>query len=871
MKAPGFIPAPTHASDAAHTPSFSVLIHILNLLYMTSRLPVYRTMLLAAWLASAAAAWAQPADPHEKCGTMELLDRHLSADPSLAQRLAQVERFAQTYQTQGSRTTAIITIPVVVHVVYNTPVENVSDAQVFSQIDVLNEDFRRLNADTTNTPLAFQPVAADYEIEFCLANVDPNGYPTTGITRTATSVTTFGFNDEVKFAASGGIDAWPTGDYLNIWVCDLGGGLLGYAQFPGDDPLTDGVVINYEAFGRMGTASAPYHRGRTTTHEVGHWLDLRHVWGDGPCGVDDGVADTPLSDGPNYGCSIGHVSCGSVDMVQNYMDYSDDVCCNLFTQGQKTRSMALFAPGGARESLLYSGGCCSQTSCPLVAGLTLDSFDDSSVALQWAASDSQATYTVRYRVLGDTAWTTAPATADTTLLLSGLDFCTTYEVAIASACSADTNTFCANYQVKTLGCCEAPQSLNTVLSAANFVLLNWERSYGVQSFEIRYRQLGSTAWSLVTTNDTSYLFAGLEQCAAYEYQVRALCNKNSQDFTPVAVFYTRGCEDCLDAAYCQPRGSANLTWINRFQLGNTAWTSASDGGYGLFANFSQPVYIDSTYAIALERGGSVSPVQQWKVWIDANRDGAFDETTELLYESGTVNTATVSDVLTIPDTLAAGYTRLRVATRFVGFGAPATFLPCDTVGSGEYEDYCVNLRNICRSPEAFAAVRDSVTGDVQTSWLAYPYADAYFLRYQKLGDSLWTEITTTASGYVLPAALLDPCSTYLLQVRSSCVPDSSTRSGIDTVVTACATGLPELAAGTVRLYPNPGAGSLTLEAPTPILRLRIYDMPGRLVLDQRHDDPTVHVRTQGVQAGIYLVEVTTTQGRAVQRWVCLGD
>ncbi|GIS08452.1 MAG: hypothetical protein CM15mP112_05640 [Flavobacteriales bacterium] len=199
----------------------------------------------------------------------------------------------------------IITIPVVVHVVYYNNTENISDQQIFSQIDILNEDFRRLNSDTINTPAAFQSVAADTEIEFCLATRDPNGNPTNGITRTSTTQTSFSTNDGVKYSSSGGKDAWNTSKYLNMWVCDLSGGLLGYTQFPGGTASSDGVVCDYAYFGDIGTASSPYDLGRTTTHEVGHWLNLRHIWGDSNCG-NDFCNDTPEHSGSNYGCPSTH-------------------------------------------------------------------------------------------------------------------------------------------------------------------------------------------------------------------------------------------------------------------------------------------------------------------------------------------------------------------------------------------------------------------------------------------------------------------------------------------------------------------------------------------------------------------------------------
>jgi hypothetical protein len=303
-------------------------------------------------LAFSASGWGQ--DQGRNCGTMTYLELQKLQDPKQESRMERIEHFTQNMlrQNKGRAVTGVITIPVVVHVVYNTAAENISDAQILSQIAILNEDFRRTNSDADNV----WSQAADSEFEFCLATRDPNGNATTGITRTSTSRTSFSSNNAVKFNSNGGKDAWPAADYLNIWVCDLNG-LLGYAQFPGGSASTDGIVCDYAAFGNVGAAASPFDLGRTATHEIGHWLNLRHIWGDGGCSVDDFVSDTPVSDAANTGCATGHVSCSTVDMVQNYMDYSDDACMNLFTQGQKDRMRVLFEPGGARAGLLNSLAC----------------------------------------------------------------------------------------------------------------------------------------------------------------------------------------------------------------------------------------------------------------------------------------------------------------------------------------------------------------------------------------------------------------------------------------------------------------------------------------------------------------------------------
>ncbi len=290
-----------------------------------------------------------------QCHADEHLAEEVRQNPSRLNILKQAERHTEQFgRSLASRSENLITIPVVVHIVYNDVAENISDDQVRSQIEVLNKDFRRKNTDTTS----LWSVAADAGIEFCLATRDPAGLPTSGITRTPTLITSFATTgDNVKYSSKGGKDAWPADSYLNIWVCDITGSVLGYAQFPGGKPETDGVVVDYKVFGTGPNVTPGFHLGRTATHEVGHWLNLKHIWGSGDCVNDDLVADTPKAEGPNYGCQKGHWSCGSIDMVENYMDYSNDDCMNLFTAGQKTRMQALFSDGGLRSKIRESKGC----------------------------------------------------------------------------------------------------------------------------------------------------------------------------------------------------------------------------------------------------------------------------------------------------------------------------------------------------------------------------------------------------------------------------------------------------------------------------------------------------------------------------------
>ncbi|GAA4062565.1 M43 family zinc metalloprotease [Actinomadura miaoliensis] len=298
-----------------------------------------------------------PMPAQRRCGTMDVHRRLLTERPGYAVARAEIETHAQRFRTarRAEERLGVTVIPTVVHVVFQTPVQNIDDAQVRSQIDVLNRDFRKLNPDVANVPDAFKPLVGDAFIEFRLATRDPLDNPTNGITRTQTTVAAFDTDDSVKHAAQGGADAWPSDRYLNIWVCRLAGGLLGYAQFPGGPRDTDGVVITYTAFGTTGTAAPPFHLGRSATHEVGHWLNLFHIWGDDgtACTGSDQVDDTPNQAGPNFGCpQFPHITCGNApsgDMFMNYMDYTDDACMFMFTKGQTVRMQA--ALDGPRASI----------------------------------------------------------------------------------------------------------------------------------------------------------------------------------------------------------------------------------------------------------------------------------------------------------------------------------------------------------------------------------------------------------------------------------------------------------------------------------------------------------------------------------------
>jgi hypothetical protein len=277
-----------------------------------------------------------------KCAADDVLQEQMLADPAFGKRRQQIEEATEAYIKSGAPrriVNGVLEIPVVVNVIYRTSSENITQTQIQSQIDVLNEDFNNTNADRTKVPAEFQDEQTVVGYRFV----------THAINRKQSNKRSWSTNDDMKRASTGGIDPTDPSQYLNIWIVNKmtswGSTILGYAQFPGGNPATDGVVVGHNYFGRTGVVSAPFNKGRTATHEVGHWMNLRHIWGDATCGTDY-VDDTPSHNASNYGCpTYPHKStCAGqpTEMTMNYMDYTDDACMYMFSNGQKARMDATF-------------------------------------------------------------------------------------------------------------------------------------------------------------------------------------------------------------------------------------------------------------------------------------------------------------------------------------------------------------------------------------------------------------------------------------------------------------------------------------------------------------------------------------------------
>jgi len=323
-----------------------------------------KKILLFAMLAGGLSLFAQPT-----CGHDHKQEEKFAANPQARMMYQEGREFIDSrvaQQRQGAEASspaAVVTIPVVFHVLYKNSGQNISETRINQQLATLNADFRKLNADFASVvPAEFQSVAADTEIMFCLATVDPSGNPTTGITRKQVAGT---FNFDNNYYTAAGQPVWDPLRYLNIWIGPFSSGdLLGFTYSPlfNTGQNDDGVVIDYKFIGNSGNLGAPYNKGRTAVHEVGHWLGLEHIWGSGNCnGSGDGVADTPPTFGPYYECPsypAYDYACPTSEtpsMTMNYMDYVNDACMAMFTQGQKTKMHNIL--NTFRSVLLTSNGC----------------------------------------------------------------------------------------------------------------------------------------------------------------------------------------------------------------------------------------------------------------------------------------------------------------------------------------------------------------------------------------------------------------------------------------------------------------------------------------------------------------------------------
>jgi PKD repeat protein len=564
----------------------------------------------------------------------------------------QVNEFILNHSNEQGKLSSMpsYTIPVVVHVIHNGENvgsgTNISQAQINSQISVLNADFAGTGLNVGNVPSAFSTLVADCQITFCAALKDPSGNvlaepgihrvnrSTAGFTAPPYSNTSY-IDGTIKPAT-----VWSPSNYLNMWVLNLGGGLLGYATFPGGTGLTglsgfgtattDGVVIGYNYFGNTGNVSAPYNKGRTATHEVGHWLGLRHIWGDSNCGSDF-CTDTPTQQSANYGCpNYPNPSCNNTsDMHMNFMDYTDDACMYMFTPNQKTRVQTAMANGTYRSNLTNSSNTvCNSTPVAPTASFTSPggthctgtsySFNSTSTGsptgYSWSATPSA----------GVTISNATAATTTMTFANPG-----TYSIALTATNAQGSNTATQTFVVQACtggsGGCDTLSNFDFINHTAT---LYGSGGFGYAAGHNDYLDKAKADFFPAGSYPNNYLIN-----AAYYYFAKNYDGAGGASSITCKVWDDNGTAGAPSTAFTPnvtlPISSIDITGAGNLISFNPPINPSNGGFYigfdGLVYNGTTGTF--DTVAIVSNQDGESAPVTAWEQWSDNSWHSFNDGTT----------------------------------------------------------------------------------------------------------------------------------------------------------------------------------------------------------------------------------------------------
>lgn len=673
-------------------------------------------------------------DKFEYCGTMRVHEKNLKNNVKGVESSEQFERWLaekiKETMTNGSQR-AVITIPYIVHIIHNGEAlgtaSNIPTAWVTAQMNALTRDFRKQNADISILPTAFQPLASDLELEFCPAVVDPLGniLPEPGLERidrnsrgwSAPSYSSTYIDGTIKPAT-----IWDPNNYFNIWVCDLGVSLLGYATFPSTTLLpglnfpqyvgtatSDGVVITYSTFGDSNAGLLTnYTKGRVLAHEVGHWVGLRHIWGDASCG-DDFCNDTPVASGNNGGCPTFpkiSSSCNNGpngDLFYNYMDYTYDDCKVMFSNDQKIRAVTIMNNSPFRLSLQTSTAC---TLPGINAGVTAitqpcttGAGQSVSVTLKNRGANNIAAGTVSLSLTfsgGMTGTYTLSnqlslATNETEIItFNNINFNSTADITMQAESFLNGDVFANDNilnKVINLGSPKISSASNSTCPNSNFTItlnkpnpiatVQWQQSSNNAPFT---NIAGATLNTLTASQTTLTSYRCLVNCAGNNY----ISDTITMPMSPA------------NTCYCAPTysiGCGSNDEITKVVIGTLNNTSvcASSPYYTFYNNLAVPVLErGTTHSISVSLGSDSQ--QNCAVWIDSNADGIFASS-----EMVTANTTNVGSngthvgSFTIPLGAYSGLTRMRV--RGGDDSALSSTQACGATNSsyGETEDYLVNL------------------------------------------------------------------------------------------------------------------------------------------------------------------------------------
>lgn len=600
-------------------------------------------------------------DHTQRCKAHEISARYL-AEQGLSTDLSQALPRADQLEAPRGGT---LTIPVVFHVVYNTTAENIPQSAITAVMNQLNQDYSASNSNLNSVRSTFQGSIGNVGIQFCLAQVDPQGNPTTGITRTQTSVTWFDPDTQtnaMKTAAQGKAP-WNPSNYLNIWVCDISSGAaggfvtLGYAYLPTGGMVgsnIDGLVIDYQYGMQLSS--------RTATHEIGHYLGLLHTWGPDPgsCSGDDNFTDTPNTNSPTYSCSNTSLQkCNTLTQYENFMDYSN--CSAMFTNQQGNYMNGILT--GLRSGLL-SNSACSGSSTGYCIPTSLN-----------GTADGDYVNSVQLGTINNTnsGGTTQPTYTNfsgtySTSLVQG----STHNITIQSgAYSPDRYAAWIDY--------DQNNSFSTAEKLGEFTTTAAGQTQSISFTVPANASLGNTRLRVrgvyVNTGEPS----PLDPCYSYGYG-------ETEDYGIVIT--------APSSSYCTPTsetGTAAGDYINGVILGSINNTNSGGTSAPTYSNltstWSTGITRGSPQTISIQ-GGSYSP-DRYAAWIDYNRDNIFSTSEKLGEFTTSAPNQTQSINFTVPNSADLGPTRLRVRGVYVAVGEPSPVDPCYSYAYGETEDYSV--------------------------------------------------------------------------------------------------------------------------------------------------------------------------------------
>ncbi|MEO0473730.1 MAG: GEVED domain-containing protein, partial [Bacteroidota bacterium] len=405
-------------------------------------------------------------------------------------------------------------------------------------------------------------------------------------------------------------------------------------------------------------------------------------------------------------------------------------------------------------------------SCLPPVNLTAEAESDTSATVNWTSLDAAAGFLFRIRPANAVNWSNPVVVSDTFINLDTLSACTRYTFDVRAICGNDTSDFSCEQSFQTLGCCEAPSGLAELSVNLSGITAVWRPVFSALSYDVQYRPLGSTAWTLVNVPDTIAIILNLLPCQGYELRVRTVCTNFTNDFSSPITVFTDGCGACAAQNYCDAFGEdVDFEWIQSVAIDGQSNVSGPNDGYALFFNPSFQLFADSAHQITLTPGfGMGAANERWRVWIDFNQDGDFEDSSELVVDPTNATTTAINTAISIPADALPGFTRMRVAMRFSFNTSPAE---CGSFNFGEVEDYCVELMssNGCLPPEGFSLTNDLTNNQIQASWQSQPQDSVYTLEY-RLPNANWTSLTVFGQDTTIMG--LDPCTEYEFRLRSVC-------------------------------------------------------------------------------------------------------